>query len=188
MVTDPLAFDPGSLCARILKGDPAAEAELIDRFLPRVRAMVAIRTGDRDAAEDLGHEIMIEALCALRRETPREPAMLPAFVFGISRNLINGHVRTKIRHRNGDLSLAESIPAGNAIAREREMVDDARREIESLDAPDREVLDLSFSEGMEPAEIALRLRIPAATVRQRKARALKRLLERLSRKRPGAPL
>jgi RNA polymerase sigma factor (sigma-70 family) len=182
-----IPLDSARLCARILERESAAEAELIDRFLPRVRTLVAIRTRDRDAVDDLGQEIMLEALCALRREMPRDPERLAAFVFGIARNRVNDHFRRESKLQTDDLSAAAAITDG-ILTREREMLDDARRGIEALDERDREVLDLSFSEGMEPSEIAHQLSIPAATVRQRKARAIKRLSERLSRRGDGGRL
>ena len=184
----PSEFDPAGLCARILKGDPAAEAELVERFLPRVRAMIAIRTNDRDARDDLGHEVMLAALSALRVEMPRNPEMLAGFVFGVARNVVNGDIRRRGRRRTEELSAARSIPGSGVSTREEEMLQDARREIERLDAVDREVLGLTLTEGLEPAEIAQRLSLPAATVRQRKARAIARLIERLSRGRGRAPL
>ncbi len=182
------SFDPAELCARILKGDATAEAELIERFLPRLRAMIAMRMNDRDAMDDLGNEVMLAALCALRDEMPRNPEMLAGFIFGIARNVVNGDIRRRSRRRTEELSAARSIPDSSAITRETEMIQDARREIERLDAADREVLGLTLTEGLEPAEIAERLGVPSATVRQRKSRAIGRLIERLSRKSGVPPL
>jgi RNA polymerase sigma-70 factor (ECF subfamily) len=178
------AFDPAELCARILRGDPAAEAELIDRFLPRVRTMVSVRMNDPESVDDLSQSIMLAALCSLRTEMPRNPEILPSFLFGIARNFVNDHFRRRGRERTEDLAAAESIPDSPIKAREREMIEDAKREIGRLDAPDREVLELTLTEGLEPNEIAERLGLPGATVRQRKSRAMKRLLERLSRAKP----
>jgi hypothetical protein len=55
----PHFFDPAQICARILRSDPEAERELVERFLPRVRTMLALRTSNRDAAEELGQEVML---------------------------------------------------------------------------------------------------------------------------------
>jgi RNA polymerase sigma factor (sigma-70 family) len=114
--------------------------------------------------------------------------MLAGFIFGIARNVVIGDIRRRSRRRTEELSAARSIPDSSAITRETEMIQDARREIERLDAADREVLGLTLTEGLEPAEIAERLGVPSATVRQRKSRAIGRLIERLSRKSGVPPL
>jgi RNA polymerase sigma factor (sigma-70 family) len=150
--------------------------------------MVGVRTNDRGAIDDLGQSVMLAALCALRREMPRNPEILPSFIFGIARNLVNDYFRRLGRERTEDLSAAESIPDRDVLTREREMIQDARREIERLDSADREVLELTLTEGLEPNEIAERLGLPGATVRQRKSRAIARLIERLSRRRGSGPL
>jgi RNA polymerase sigma factor (sigma-70 family) len=150
--------------------------------------MVAVRTNEPGAVDDLAHEVMLAALCTLREQMPRNPETLPAFVFGIARNVVSSYFRRQRRDRTVELSAAESIPDRNVLNREREILQDARREIERLDPADREVLHMTLTEGLEPIEIAQRLGMPAATVRQRKARAIKRLIERLSRMRGTAPL
>ncbi len=188
MNDSPTTFQPAELCARVLRGDAAAEAELVERFLPRVRTMVAVRTGDRNSIDDLSHEVILAALCSLRAEMPRNPEMLAGFIFGIARNIVNGHFRKVAREKTEELTAAESIPDRDVLTREREMIQDARREIERLDETDREVLGLTLTEGLEPSEIADRLGLPSATVRQRKSRAMARLMERLSRRRGPALL
>ncbi len=145
--------------------------------------MVSVRTNDRHAIDDLSQSVMLAALCALRQEMPRNPEILPSFIFGIARNLVNDHFRRLSRNRTEDLSTAESIADTNVVTREREMIEDARREIERLDFSDRQILELTLTEGLEPNEIAERLGLPGATVRQRKSRAMKKLIDRLSRRR-----
>jgi RNA polymerase sigma factor (sigma-70 family) len=184
----PLLFDPAELCARILVRDRRAEEEFVERFLPRVRAMISARSNDKSALDDLGQEVMIAALSSLRERMPRDPEALPSFIFGIARNIVNGYFRRQSRERTEELGPTESIPDRTVISRESEMVQDARHEIERLEPGDREVLNLTLNEGLEPAEIAERLGITGEAVRQRKSRAMKRLLERLSRGRGAAPL
>jgi RNA polymerase sigma factor (sigma-70 family) len=182
------AFDSAELCVRLLNGDSSAESEFVTRFLPRVRSMIAARTGDREATQDLGQQVMLNAICSLRQQMPRNPDLLGAFVFGVTRNIVNGYFRDQTRHRMEDLAATETITDSAVLSRERGMIEDARHEIEKLDPADRQVLRLTLSEGMEPAEIAVKLRIPAATVRQRKSRAIQRLKDRLSRGGPPNPL
>ncbi len=172
-------FDPAQLCTRILQSDPDAERELVERFLPRVRTMIAVRTSDRDAADELAQDVMLAALCALREGKAREPERLTAFLFGIARNLANDYIRRRSRDRCEQLTLAHDVAVSSRAA-ENERFEDARREIERLDSADREVLTLTLADGLEPAEIASKLGLSPDVVRQRKSRALKRLMALLN--------
>lgn len=174
----PSSFDPVQLCERIRRSDREAERELIERFQPRVRTMLTVRTSDRDAAEEISQEVMMAALCALREGKAREPERLAAFVYGIARNLANDYVRRRTRERAEPLEAAGEVAAAND-AEECERVAEARRGIERLEQLDREVLTLTLADGLEPSEIAGRLGISAEAVRQRKSRALKRLVAQL---------
>jgi RNA polymerase sigma factor (sigma-70 family) len=174
----PHFFDPAQICARILRSDPDAERELVERFLPRVRTMLALRTCDRDAADELGQEVMLAAICALREGKAREPERLTAFLFGIARNLANDYIRRRARDRSEPFSEAHDVAAPPYESSDR--YDQARREIEQLDQMDRQVLSMTLADGLEPTEIAKRLGLSPETVRQRKSRALKRLLSRLN--------
>jgi RNA polymerase sigma-70 factor (ECF subfamily) len=148
--------------------------------------MIGARVPNPAAVDDLAQEAILAALTSLRAQMPLNPENPGAYLYGVAKNVVNAHFRRQGRERTEELGLAESIPDHNVVTRERELVRDARREIERLDGADREVLDLTLIEGLEPTEIAARLGIAAATVRQRKSRAMKRLIERLSlRSRPG---
>ena len=93
---------PGDLAhvaARIREGDAAAETELVEQFSDRVRVFIAMRTGDRELARDLSQEVMIHVLTALRRGQLRDAERVGAFVFGITRNVVNNHFRGVQRER-----------------------------------------------------------------------------------------
>lgn len=185
----PAGFDPVRLCARILNADRNAEHELAERFLPRVRTLLAVRTSDRDAAEELAQECILAALCALRDGKARNPEALAGFVFGIARNLADDFIRRRCKNPAEQLSDSHDRPVPESENASR--VSELRDEIGRLDPLDREVLTLTLVDGMEPAEIARSLGISPEAVRQRKSRAVKRLSTRLkpvSRKPLAAPL
>jgi DNA-directed RNA polymerase specialized sigma24 family protein len=132
--SEPSAADDGErlrrLVERIAAGEPAAEAELAERFDRRVRAMMAVRTRDRDAAQDLAQETLIAVLGALRQGQLREAERLPAFVHGTARNVLNNYFR-----RRQQQPLAVRI-----LARFREVVPSSRRLLRAGRlAPDVEV-------------------------------------------------
>jgi RNA polymerase sigma factor (sigma-70 family) len=53
------------------------------------------------------------------------------------------------------------------------------REIAKLDRDDRAILSMTLVDGLKPGEIAETLRLTSEVVRQRKSRALKKLVARL---------
>src|SRR4051812_20986621 len=85
---------PGSsqsarLIQAILQGNREAEQEFAERYMPPVRAMLMARLRDPDLAADLKQDVMIEALCALRKGQVQDAEKLSQFVYGIARNCLN---------------------------------------------------------------------------------------------------
>ena len=107
----------------------------------------------------------------------READRLPAFVHGVARNIVNNHLRGQ--HRRGEAPLDDDLAARLPAADTREDAD--RRELvarglAAIAPSDREVLQLTLVDGLHPREIAQRLSLSSDTVRQRKTRALRRLM------------
>jgi RNA polymerase sigma-70 factor (ECF subfamily) len=175
------------IAARILGGDRTAEDELQFWAQPRVYSMLLARTRDREASRDLCQDVMISALQALRAGQLRDHGKLAAFVQGIARNLANNYLRA----RSGapphdplcDLACEPSAPEIQDLRHEAEV----RIALERLPAPDREILSMSFVEGLKPGKIAARLGLTPEAARQRKARALRRLeqqMQAVTKRRP----
>jgi RNA polymerase sigma factor (sigma-70 family) len=163
--------------ADIAAGDAAAEAAFAAYFGPRVRAMLRARLRQSDAVLDLAQDTLVAAILALRKGQLREPDRLPAFVHGVARNIVNNHLRGE--YRRGEAPLDDEIAARLPAIDVRE--DDERRGLvakglASIAPADREVLQLTLVDGLHPREIAQRLSLSSDTVRQRKTRALKRLM------------
>ena len=64
------------LVRAIVGGDREAEHTFAQRYLRPVKAMLLARSRNPDLTADLVQEVMIEAICALRRGQLREPAKL----------------------------------------------------------------------------------------------------------------
>jgi RNA polymerase sigma-70 factor (ECF subfamily) len=163
--------------ADIAAGDAAAEAAFAAYFAPRIRAMLRARLRQTDAVLDLTQDTLVAAILALRKGQLREPDRLPAFVHGVARNLVNNHLRGE--HRRSEAPLDDEIAARLPAIDSRE--DEDRRGLvvkglASIAPADREVLQLTLVDGLHPREIAQRLSLSSDTVRQRKTRALKRLM------------
>jgi RNA polymerase sigma factor (sigma-70 family) len=182
------AEDLARVAERIRDGDPSAEDELVRQFSDRVRMFVSMRTRDRELAHDLGQEIMMNVLTALRRGQLRDSERLAAFVFGTARNVVNNHFRTGRDERFDplppEIASTAADQADEFEAAQRQSL--VRRALARVSRDDRVVLLLTLVDGLKPGEIAFQLGLTAEVVRARKSRALKRVVEQitdLSRKR-----
>jgi RNA polymerase sigma-70 factor (ECF subfamily) len=170
------------LVQAIAAGSPDAEREFAIRFLPPVRAMLLARLRDPDAAADLKQDVMIEAICALRRGQIQDPEKLAQFVLGIARNCLNNYFRSS--RRVTTVELPDDVPDLNAAAGRGEEFDRenrALRAIESLDRTDRAILRMTLVDGLKPGVIATQLNLKPDVVRQRKLRATRRVIDFMRR-------
>jgi RNA polymerase sigma-70 factor (ECF subfamily) len=158
-------------------GEPKLEAVEQLRLSLQVMALHAL--GDPEAAEEAVQETLVRAVEALRDSRLTDPEKLGAFVRGIARHVIADTKRA--RWRSAPLQATPEAGPGTGrddpltaliSAEERDRVHLA---LTQLSAGDREILHLSFFEGLTPAEIGERLGEPALRIRQRKFRALGRL-------------
>jgi RNA polymerase sigma-70 factor, ECF subfamily len=171
-----------SLVDRIRRGDALAEEELVLRFTTRIRSLAWTRTRDREAARDLAQEVLMNALSALRGGQLRDAEKLGAFMFGVARNVINNHLRSRGRQpveepiaedvsvtdRDDELGLSERIGL-------------VRRALRRLDTTDQRILSMTLVDGCKPGEISSALGLSAEVVRARKSRALKKVTDRVQR-------
>ena len=165
-----------SLAARILRGDRAAENQLILTWSGRVFAQVMVRLRDREAARELVDDVLMATVAALRVGTVRDTSHLGAFIHGTTLNLVHNHVRSRSRIPQGPDSTDALTTPDLAGSCERDS--DLRaleRCIARLPLQDRAVLLLTLTEGLKPGEVAARLGLSVDLVRQHKSRALKRL-------------
>jgi RNA polymerase sigma-70 factor (ECF subfamily) len=167
------------LVRAILDGDREAEQTFAARYLRPVKAMLLARTRNPDVAADLLQEVMIEAICALRRGQLREPAKLSSFVIAIARNRVNNHFRASERTPES-LEFPENLPdlsSDTIRIEEQERENLAMNAISSLDPLDRSILQMTLVDGLKPGVIAQRLQLNPDVVRQRKLRATRRVID-----------
>jgi len=161
-----------ALVQRIVSGEPAAEAELVQRFSRALSFLLQRLTRDEAVAEDLYQETFRLVIEKVRRGELREPERLPGFVTSLARNLFLSSARRGGRRQkwHGDPEAAETAPdpapgqLARLLARERaatvrqvlaELKNDRDREILSryyiADEPkedicrDLELSDLHFN-------------------------------------------
>lgn len=169
--------DNEDLVQAIARGDQAAERELVRLYLPRVKAMLLARTRNPELAADLLQDVMIEAICALRRGKLREAAKLSPFLLGIARNLLNQHFQGVAR-QPVSLEFLDQLPdLSTAHEEDGERQALAMQAIASLEPVDRSILQLTLIDGLKPGAIARRLALSPDVVRQRKLRATRKIID-----------
>ncbi len=155
-------------------------ARLFDEYAPPLRGYLAGRVGVH-VADDLVAETFV---VALRRRASYNPKKAPirGWLYGIATNLLRNHVRQEVR----GFQLTAKAGAGDRPAENHDTavagrVDAAARlrvlasELAALSEQDRDVLLLTSWAGLEPAEVAEALGVPASTVRSRLHRVRHRL-------------
>ena len=172
----------------------ALAADLAERFTLRLRLFALRRLRDEAAAEDTVQEALREVLKALRAGRITTPDALPGFVFQTAKNLCMHHGRSASRRQRALLAFSRlsradvEDPLVALIDEERRAA--VREGLARLEKDDRDLLGLSFEDGLDAVEIGRRLGLASGAVRVRKHRALRRLAELLgeprSNEREGA--
>ena len=180
-------IEDADLVAALVRGDRSAMAALYDRHASLLMALAVRMLQDRAAAEELLHDVFLEAWHHARD-------------YDVSRGTVRAWLLTRTRSRALDrraararqarvveqaaLERSEERPSDGGAAFDAERV---RREMASLPAELVQVLELAYFEGLSSTEIAARLEIPTGTVKSRMARALAALREQLGPGSEGSP-
>ena len=169
--------EAAKLATRVRQGDVSGEEELARLFAPRVEAMARGRLRRQEDVDELVNDVLMAVLLALRRGSVREPGSLAAFVHGTALRLIQNRRRMLARHPSTQQLTPELSATDGVVSFERaDRLRDCRRALAGLPLIDRQILYLTLVEGLKPGEIAGRVGLPPATVRQRKSRALKQMV------------
>ena len=155
-------------------GHGVDEEALIAHFAPRIRAFVASRAAGRDFAEEVVQDTMMALVCTVREGRVREN--LGALAYGIARNKLADAIRKKMRDRTVPFPKGFDVAAQDQSS---ELVSAAQTEIETLEPVDRRILSMTLIDGCNAAEVAAAIGLSSEAVRQRKSRALKKLLSRI---------
>jgi RNA polymerase sigma-70 factor (ECF subfamily) len=158
-------------------GDRDCLAALYDRYAPACLAVGRRILGDRREAEDLLHDVFLEAW---RR----------AGDYDQGRGTVRAWLLMRIRSRALDRRKAAAfarradLPPDDGVTESAPPLEDpmlgpdrsaVRRALGELPAEQRQVLELGYFEGLSSSEIAERVRAPIGTVKSRVAAALAKL-------------
>jgi len=148
------------LVHRIVSGEPAAEAELVQRFSRALSFLLRRLTRDEAAAEDLYQETFRLVIEKVRNGELREPERLPGFVSSMARNLFLGSARRGSRRQqwHGDAEATETAPdpapgqLASLLAKERAAA--VRGVLAELrNDRDREILSRHYISGEDKEDI-----------------------------------
>ena len=156
-----------------------AMGELWDRYAPTLLGLARGVLGAGPAAEEALHEGLLHAWTHADRYDPARSSVSTWLVLTVRSRAL---ARRRAAGAGGE---REAEPATRPFARVAEPPELAdrrgrvREALVALPAPEREVVELAFWEGLSPAEIARRTDADVLAVRERALGAMKALRQRL---------
>src|SRR5688572_15136995 len=163
-----------------MSADPRQDpAELLAQRAWMRRFAAALAGGEgEDLAQDAWVRLLARPVPALTR--PR--AWLASVLRNAARMRTREHERRSARERR---AAPEHAPSTDELAARAELEHLAVRAVLALEEPYRAALLLRYAQGLEPADIARALGVPASTVRNRIARGLEQVRARLDARHGG---
>ena len=163
-------FDESSLVEGLIERNPAAVAELFDRYAPLVRKMLIRTLGTSLDVDDVMQETF---LVIIRRcKTLRKRAALTSFVVGVSLRVARNELRKRrVRRWIGldDTVVVPLVPGHDPVA--AETLRQFYVGLDRMDANSRLLFVMRHVEGLELTELAEVAGCSLATVKRRLARA-----------------
>ena len=167
------------LISKAKGGDAASFGALYDLYMPRIYRFVFLRTRQKEDAEDLTHQIFVNAWQNLHRYESRG-FPFGSWLYRIATNAVIDHYRTARTHAPLEAIPEEMLSEPNSMG---EAVDTAinlhriRVMLTKLEHDQQNVLLMKFVDDMTNREIAEALRKTEGAVRVIQHRAIKRLKE-----------
>jgi RNA polymerase sigma-70 factor (ECF subfamily) len=179
--------DDAGLIKRVADGDRAALGTLYDRFAPAMLAVGQRILGGPREAEDLVHDVFLEAWLRARYYDPARGSVRTWLMLRLRSRALDRR-RSAQRSRSVDVDdfKLEAKPTDGGPG----AGSDARRVrglMAELPAEQQAVLELSYFQGCTCAEIAVTLDIPIGTVKSRMSRAIAQLRASLGQTQQGTP-
>jgi RNA polymerase sigma-70 factor (ECF subfamily) len=162
---------------RIAAGDPLAVEGCLEKYRGLVWSIARRFAGNHADAEDAVQEVFIE----LWRHAGRFNSAMAAestFVTTVARRRLIDRHRRRVRQPEAVPLVAEPAAAGRSETDHLETLEEGQRArglLEQLRPEQRQVLELSFDQGMSQQEIAEATRLPLGTVKTHARRGLMRL-------------
>lgn len=171
------------LTPSFLAGDERALAAAYREFAPLVHTLALRSLPDRSAADDVTQEVFIRVWRSRNTFNP-QVARLPAWIVGITRNVISDTLSASSRERQKALAVAGTAAASEAgtgpgdaeILADRLLLDG---ELDRLGEPQGSIMKLAFYDDLTHEQISRKLGLPLGTVKSHIRRSLSHLRNRL---------
>ena len=176
VVSRPGRDEESSWIARIAAGDQEAFERLYQAYCPRIFRYLFALIEDRGTAEELTNDSLVAAWKGARHF--RGQSKVSTWLFGIARYkglnaLRSRNVRTVEIAEAGEL--AETKGGPEAVVRSSQLEQTVREALRLLSPDQREVVELTFYQGLSYQEIAEIMQCPPNTVKTRMFYARKKL-------------
>lgn len=170
-------IDDVELVRRLVAGRTDAMATLYDRYAELLLAVGLRVLQRRTEAEDLVHDVFVEAW---RQAAQYDPAR------GSVRAWLVTRMRSRCLDRQKSAAVSRSVPLDRAPERATAASagsagdgDRVQAALQALPAEQRQVLELAYFDGLSCTEIAARMEVPVGTVKSRSAAAMGKLRQAL---------
>lgn len=161
--------------------DREAFAELFDTLAPKVKAILLRRGLNRDAAEDVMQDVLLNVWIKAGLFDPDRGSLM-GWVYTIARNAAIDRARRQ--KPNVSLDLIEWDPVDDAESSEQKLIrGDQNKSLKRAmkDVPEEQmvIIRMAFEDELSQTEIATRLNLPLGTVKSRMRLAYGRLRKAL---------
>lgn len=166
---------------RIAAGDPLAVAGCLEQYRGLVWSIARRFAGNHADAEDAVQDVFIELWRHAKRFNSATGSESTFIATVARRRLIDRHRRRMRRPETVPL-VAEPATSGRSEADRQDAIEEAQHAhglLERLRPEQRQVLELSFDQGMTQQEIAETTKMPIGTVKTHARRGLMRLRQLL---------
>src|SRR5215831_2614809 len=167
------------LVNNIQNGQIGAESALYEKYSAKVYYLALRESKSSHDAEDVRSETFLRVIQAVRGNEVRSAEALPAFILGVTRNVLR-ELYVRRRQARDDISSAAAhlITASHErLFLDHEVRLAIEKTIQRLKARERTILHMCFYEELPTEEIAKRMSIAPERVRLVKSRALKHFRE-----------
>lgn len=177
------AMDERALLDAWRGGDAGAGRRLVEAFYAPIFRFFYGKVSD-GACEDLTQETF--EILVRQRHAFRGDASLRAYVYGIARLVLIGHIRRRTRHAQrfepAEQSYVDPATTGvSALFADRQIEHLVAQALRSLALDDQLAIELKDWEGLTQAELAALFEVPQPTMARRLQRARARLREAVER-------
>ncbi len=174
----PPLTDNAALVAALVRGDPSAWTELVDRFGPDVQRLVAGALGVDSDLADIVQDVFVRVMERIHQL--RDPAALKSWIASVAVFAARGHIRRRRRWRwIRFLAPADipDVPAPTANPESHALISSTYRLLDTLPDNERMAFSLRFVAEMELTEVAAACGVSLATIKRRLSRAEIHFLE-----------